>query len=300
MTETITRMQAVERGLAAAIVARSQSLEQGAHESAALTAAVTGALLLLVLPETFILARSLVGPLHQATSGRAEDRGAGGVEARVAALSKATDASATLEVEPVSVHSTDEIGKVARAFDRVHGEAVRLAGNEALLRGSLSAMFINLSRRSVPLIDRLARMIDSLEQNEDDPDRLSSLFSMDHLVTRMRRNSREPSGARRGGAGAQVEQTGAAHRRGQRGIGGDRAVHQGGARRRARSRRLRAGGLRRRAPAGRDHRERHRHRRLLSAAAARCACLAASSAAAACCSRSRTTGSGSPRPGSRR
>jgi hypothetical protein len=87
------------------------------------------------------------------------------------------------------VNSTDEIGKVARAFDQVHREAVRLAGNEALLRGNLNAMFISLSRRSVPLIERLARMIDSLEQNEDDPDRLSNLFSMDHLVTRMRRNS---------------------------------------------------------------------------------------------------------------
>jgi len=32
-------------------------------------------------------------------------------------------------------------------------------------------------------------MIDSLEQNEGDPERLSSLFAMDHLVTRMRRNS---------------------------------------------------------------------------------------------------------------
>jgi anti-sigma regulatory factor (Ser/Thr protein kinase) len=32
-------------------------------------------------------------------------------------------------------------------------------------------------------------MIDNLEQNEDDPDRLGSLFSIDHLVTRMRRNS---------------------------------------------------------------------------------------------------------------
>ena len=85
--------------------------------------------------------------------------------------------------------STDEIGRVARAFDQVHQEAVRLAGNEALLRGNVSAMFISLSRRSVPLIDRLTRMIDELEQNEDDPDRLSSLFAMDHLVTRMRRNS---------------------------------------------------------------------------------------------------------------
>ena len=32
-------------------------------------------------------------------------------------------------------------------------------------------------------------MIDSLEQNEDDPERLANLFSMDHMVTRMRRNS---------------------------------------------------------------------------------------------------------------
>jgi hypothetical protein len=46
-----------------------------------------------------------------------------------------------------------------------------------------------LSRRSQSLIERLARMIDSLEQNEADPSRLSNLFSMDHLVTRMRRNS---------------------------------------------------------------------------------------------------------------
>ena len=78
---------------------------------------------------------------------------------------------------------------MARAFDQVHAEAVRLAGNEAQLRGSLNTMFISLSRRSVPLIDRLARMIDSMEQNEDDPDQLGNLFAMDHLVTRMRRNS---------------------------------------------------------------------------------------------------------------
>ena len=58
-----------------------------------------------------------------------------------------------------------------------------------MLRGNFNAMFVNLSRRSQSLIERLARMIDSLEQNEADPSRLSNLFSMDHLVTRMRRNS---------------------------------------------------------------------------------------------------------------
>jgi signal transduction histidine kinase len=188
MTETITRMRTVGQRLAAAIVARSQALEQGARGSAVLTAAVTGTLLLLVLILTFIVARSLVNPLRRLQAD-ALDIATVQLPARVAAFGEDTGANATLDVEPISVDSTDEIGRVARAFDRVHGEAVRLAGNEARLRGSLSAMFISLSRRSVPLIERLARMIDSLEQNEGDPDLLSSLFSMDHLVTRMRRHS---------------------------------------------------------------------------------------------------------------
>jgi signal transduction histidine kinase len=188
MTETITRMRIVEQRLATAIFDRSQSLERGARESAALTAAVTGVLLLVVLCLTWIVARSLVHPLRRLQAD-ALKIAAVQLPARVAALGQAMDPDAALEVEPVSVHSTDEIGQVARAFDRVHSEAVRLAGNEALLRGSLSAMFISLSRRSVPLIERLARLIDSLEQEEGDPGRLSSLFSMDHLVTRMRRHS---------------------------------------------------------------------------------------------------------------
>ena len=58
-----------------------------------------------------------------------------------------------------------------------------------MLRNSFNALFVNLSRRSQSLIERLARTIDSLEQNEEDPDRLSNLFAMDHMVTRMRRNS---------------------------------------------------------------------------------------------------------------
>ena len=188
MSDTIARMRAVESQIATAIVARSQSLEQGARQSAELTAAVTGAVLLLVLLLTVVVARSLVNPLRRLQAD-ALDIATVRLPARVAELSQTADPNVSLDVEPISVQTTDEIGKVARAFDQVHREAVRLAGNEAMLRGSLSAMFISLSRRSVPLIERLARMIDSLEQNEDDPDRLSNLFSMDHLVTRMRRNS---------------------------------------------------------------------------------------------------------------
>jgi hypothetical protein len=50
-------------------------------------------------------------------------------------------------------------------------------------------MFVNLSRRSQSLIERQLSLIDSLEQSEQDSGRLSSLFRLDHLATRMRRNS---------------------------------------------------------------------------------------------------------------
>jgi signal transduction histidine kinase len=188
MSATISRIRTLELQLAGSIVARSQSLEHGARASAEFTAAVTGAVLLLVLIATLIVARSLVEPLRRLQADALQVATVRLPE-RVAELSEAADPQAALVIEPISVDSTDEIGKVARAFDQVHREALRLAGNEALLRGNLNTMFISLSRRSVPLIERLARMIDSLEQNEDDPDRLSNLFSMDHLVTRMRRNS---------------------------------------------------------------------------------------------------------------
>ena len=53
---------------------------------------------------------------------------------------------------------------MARAFDQVHSEAVRLAADEAMLRGNLNAMFVNLSRRSQSLIERQLSLIDNLEQ----------------------------------------------------------------------------------------------------------------------------------------
>ena len=185
----IGQMRTIEAQLVGAIVARSQSLQQQATQSAVLTAMITGGAVLLVLLATALVGRTLINPLRRLQADALEIA-AVRLPARVAAAAAGTEpGEEPAMVEPVGVQSTDEIGRVARAFDQVHAEAVRLAGNEAQLRGSLNAMFISLSRRSVPLIDRLARMIDAMEQNEDDPDQLANLFAMDHLVTRMRRNS---------------------------------------------------------------------------------------------------------------
>ena len=188
MTGDINDMQSTENLIAGNIVNRANQLQSGAKRSALTTAVITGVVLLLVLLAALLVARSLVLPLRRLRAG-ALDVASAQLPERVRRLSESPDPASDLEVAPIAVLSSDEIGQVARAFDQVHAEAVRLAGNEAVLRTSFNAMFVNLSRRSQSLIERLARMIDSLEQNEDDPDRLSNLFSMDHLVTRMRRNS---------------------------------------------------------------------------------------------------------------
>jgi len=188
MSDRISKMQQAEQGVAGNIVARAKVLQQGAEHSALFTAVLTVLILLIVLAGALAVARSLVLPLRRLRAG-ALDIAAVQLPERVQQLGDAADPTASLDVEPIDVLSADEIGQVARAFDQVHAEAVRLAGNETMLRRNFNAMFVNLSRRSQSLIERLARMIDSLEQNEDDPDRLSNLFSMDHLVTRMRRNS---------------------------------------------------------------------------------------------------------------
>ena len=90
--------------------------------------------------------------------------------------------------EPLPVRSKDEFGQVTEAFNAVHLEAVRTAAEQAALRSSVATMFVNLARRSQILVDRLIGHLDRLERGEQDPDRLSELFQLDHLATRMRRN----------------------------------------------------------------------------------------------------------------
>jgi signal transduction histidine kinase len=182
-----SQMTTVEQALNNQISARAAAL----HKSALTAAIVVGAAVLLVLALalflTVIIGRSMVRPLRRLRAGALEVAGVRLPE-MVRRMSEA-DGGGSFEVAPIDVDSSDEIGEVARAFDQVHREALRLAANEAALRGNVNAMFVNLSRRSQSLVERQIRLIDDLEQGEQDPERLSNLFQMDHLATRMRRNS---------------------------------------------------------------------------------------------------------------
>jgi signal transduction histidine kinase len=182
------RLRGVEQQVTASVITRAQQLHQGAENSAVISAILSILLLLAALAATFAVARSIVRPLRILRSD-ALHIASTGLPEKMLAIAQAEDPAAELDVAPVSMDSPDEIGQVARAFDQVHRQAVKLAANEAVLRRSMNAIFVNLSRRSQSLLLRLVKQIDSLEQSEDDPDRLASLFAMDHLVTRMRRHS---------------------------------------------------------------------------------------------------------------
>ncbi|EUA06888.1 putative signal transduction histidine kinase [Mycobacterium xenopi 4042] len=86
------------------------------------------------------------------------------------------------------MYTTEEIGQVAHAVDELHTQALLLAGDEARLRLLVNDMFETMSRRNRSLVDQQLALIDRLERNEEDPDRLDSLFRLDHLAARMRRN----------------------------------------------------------------------------------------------------------------
>jgi signal transduction histidine kinase len=103
-------------------------------------------------------------------------------------LSKTDPDPIDTAIRPIPLSGQDEMAEVARAFDEVHREAVRLATEQALMRGNVNAIFTNLSRRSQGLVSRLLNQITDLESREADPDQLARLFRLDHLATQMRRH----------------------------------------------------------------------------------------------------------------
>jgi signal transduction histidine kinase len=189
-TLTVNLTRDVENLLLEQLQNRTDQLASDARASAIRDSALVLGALLLALVTALFVARSILGPLRtlRRTALEVADNGLPEAVEKILADPNPQDAAKNA-VEPVPVHTREEIGQVARAFDAVHGEAVRLAAQQALLRDNVNAMFVNLSRRSQALVERQLNLIDRLEQDEQDPDQLASLFELDHLATRMRRNS---------------------------------------------------------------------------------------------------------------
>ncbi|WP_203182661.1 nitrate- and nitrite sensing domain-containing protein [Streptomyces pratensis] len=177
----------VENELVDKAVTEAAEISTDARNDAIVNAAIVIISLLAAFIIAGLMARQMSRSMRQlrtAAFGIAEQR----LPMLVDQLSRTDPGRVDTRVQPIPITSQDEIGEVARAFDQVHREAVRLAAEQAMLRGNVNAIFTNLSRRNQSLIEGQLTLITDLENNEADPDQLESLFKLDHLATRMRRN----------------------------------------------------------------------------------------------------------------
>jgi signal transduction histidine kinase len=155
-----------------------------ARTAAIRDAAIVTAAIILGLVLVLLVARSLVGPLRRLRAGALQ----AAHEDLPAEIERVRAGEELPSAEPIPVHTTEEIGQVAHAVDELHEQALMMAGEQARLQMQMADMFETLSRRSRSLVDQQLSLIDSLERDEADPQRLDSLFKLDHLAARMRRN----------------------------------------------------------------------------------------------------------------
>ncbi|MFE9321150.1 ATP-binding protein [Nocardia sp. NPDC052278] len=162
------------------------SLVSNANTGAWTYTAVVIATILAALLLAVFVARSMIVPLHRlrlAALRVAESD----LPHEVAQLRNGASPE-DVPLEPMPIRSHEEIGQLARAVDDIHGQALRLASDQAQMRVQVNDMFETLARRSKSLVDHQLSLIEAMEYDEKDPRLLENLFRLDHLAARMRRN----------------------------------------------------------------------------------------------------------------
>ncbi|MFF4361686.1 nitrate- and nitrite sensing domain-containing protein [Streptomyces sp. NPDC001604] len=171
--------------------------------------AVLGALMLLAVGIATAMARTLTRPLSvlrrgsarlaEAADPAAEEpitftgrndefaqvvRSVNALHAHAAALSERI---VTLEAD--RKHLVGQRQMMADAREELRAELAESAAQLERLRESIGGTFVNLSLRTLGLVERQLAVIESLEEREQDPERLATLFKLDHFATVMRRHS---------------------------------------------------------------------------------------------------------------
>ncbi|OXY97385.1 histidine kinase [Streptomyces diastatochromogenes] len=178
--------------------------------------AVLGALMLVTVGIATAMARTLTRPLSVLRRGSARlaeaadpvtqepitftgrndefaqvVRSVNALHAHAVALHEQTAAAhervTTLETD--RKHLVGQRQKMADAREELRAELADSAAQLERLRGSIGGTFVNLSLRTLGLVERQLAVIEGLEEREQDPERLATLFKLDHFATVMRRHS---------------------------------------------------------------------------------------------------------------
>ncbi|MFC0437524.1 nitrate- and nitrite sensing domain-containing protein [Kutzneria buriramensis] len=183
---TVALVDKVANNIAAQVRNTATDLQEGSSDRAGLESVVLVVTVLLAGGIGLVVGRYLLGSLGVLRR-TALDVASRRLPEAVAKIREGRGDDVT--IDPVPVYTTEEFGQVARAFDEVHGQAVKSAAEQASLRSNLGNIFVNLSRRSQGLVERQLRLMEQLERHEENPEQLANLFKLDHLATRMRRNN---------------------------------------------------------------------------------------------------------------
>ncbi|MGW4730258.1 nitrate- and nitrite sensing domain-containing protein [Streptomyces shenzhenensis] len=171
--------------------------------------AALGALLLITIGIATALARTLTRPLSVLRRGSARLAGAedpaaeepitftgrndefaqavrsvNALHTRAAALHARIT---TLEAD--RKHLVGQRQKMADTREELRSELAASQVKLEQLRGGAGGTFVNLALRTLGLVERQLAVIEGLEEREQDPDRLATLFKLDHFATVMRRHS---------------------------------------------------------------------------------------------------------------
>ncbi|ASU81303.1 hypothetical protein CDG81_20325 [Actinopolyspora erythraea] len=185
--QLINRTTEVRSGLSKQFNERAYSLYDEASDRAGITTVILVAGLIVAAAVIIVMGRNLLKSLDQLRRGALH--AANEQLPRAVHSIRHGSSESEVDVDAVPVDTTEEVGQVARAFDEVNRQALYLASEQASLRRGYSDSFVNVSRRSQSLLERQLRLFEQLEHDEDDPDQLATLFRLDHLATRMRRNN---------------------------------------------------------------------------------------------------------------
>ncbi|MFG2551853.1 nitrate- and nitrite sensing domain-containing protein [Streptomyces sp. NPDC048581] len=171
--------------------------------------AILGALMLLAVGVATGMARSLTRPLAvlrlgSARLAQAEDpaaeepvkfTGRKDEFAQVVNSVNALHAHAVTLHERITTLESDRkhlVGqrqKMADAREELRTELADSAAQLERLRDTIGSTFVNLALRTLGLVERQLAVIEGLEEREQDPERLATLFKLDHFATVMRRHS---------------------------------------------------------------------------------------------------------------
>ncbi|MEG3634652.1 sensor histidine kinase [Micromonospora palythoicola] len=188
VSSLITLGQFVEKKLVADVTAEVRAQRQAALAGAYWVTVLVAVVLVGVVLLALAIGRTVTGPLTRLT--RSADRVARVAESELVRVADdETDNAQPVRLDPVDVRARDEVGDLARAFERVQNTAARLVERQAASRRNVAQMFGHVGRRTQNLVGRQIALIDRLEQQETDPGRLENLYRLDHISSRLRRNA---------------------------------------------------------------------------------------------------------------